>query len=170
MTLVIDEDRIYTTRYTDNIGGKAKQKEVTIEGKEGQKIKITQLSLLQLQEVAGTTGTVTITAQQAGGAEVVLENWTETKTTPQTKSLIFSYIAEVGASVVLRWYLVNSVNTSRAKIQRVAYDADYIQDDEQSVTNVYLLIPCASTAEAVIIRDKLKDLVSNIEIFTKSNT
>lgn len=168
MTLVIDESRVYTTRYTDNINNKAKQKEVTIPGLEGQKIKITELSLLQLQEVAGTTGTVTITAQQGEEAEEVLENWTESKTTAQVKDLEFLYTAKTGATVTLRWYLTNSVNTSKAKMQRLAYDFEYIKDEEQPGSTVYLLIPCASEEEAENVTGKIKDLVNNIQIFVKS--
>jgi hypothetical protein len=167
MFIYADEDRTFSSKSTDITQSWAKQCDIEIEGLPKQQIKISKLSLLQFQGVAGTSGTVTITAQQDGAAEEVLEFWHETKTTPQSKETELSYTAPAGVGVTLRWYLINSVDTSRAYVKKAAYELEYINVIETPATTACLLILCRDKIEAEAVRDKISGLVSTLDMFIK---
>lgn len=166
MTEVIDNDNVLATKYTNNNSGNATQKTVTIPAKAGYKITIKSLSLLQYQETAGTTGTITITAQSEGGTETKIATFIETKTTPQTKESSIDYTGEAGKSVTLRWTILNSVSSSKTYGKKVSYEYEYVSSFESS-QGTMIIIPCETEAEALKIQSKIKKIVTNSGLYIK---
>lgn len=165
MTEVTDNNNVLATRYTNNSSGNATQKTVIIPAKAGYKIAIKSVSLLQYQETAGTTGTITITAQSDGGTETTIATFIETKTTPQEKESSTTFTGEAGKSVTLRWTILNSVASSKTYGKKVTYEYEYVSSSDS--TGVMIIIPCSTEAEASTIQEKIKGIVTNLGLYIK---
>jgi len=167
MEHVIDPNRVYSTLYTSCEGDKCLQKAVVIGGVSGKQIKIEKLSASLYVVSAGTTGTLTVTAQETGGAETILAKWIETKTTYQEKNESVGFLAGTGKSVILRWYLITSKSTVRSRFKLPSYTYSLVDVPAKPViedVQCAIWIACKNEIDAKIQIEDLKAHVGDREI------
>ncbi len=168
MEKIEDDGKTYSARwYSDITDKRGFQKEVKVEGKDKQQIKVNKFSMLQFQGTAGTTGTAIIKITPEGGAEETVVTSLETKTSPQSKEFDVDYLAPEGAGVTIKWYLYNSVNTNRSYIKKVTAEYDYVKVGAPT-GSAYVLIPCKDEAEAEQVKNKISGIVTDLKILVNA--
>ena len=164
METVIDKERAYSTLYTSCENDQCLQKVVIIGGISGKQIKIEKLSASLYVVSAGTTGTLTVTAQETGGAETILAKWIETKTTYQEKTESVGFLSGVGKSVILRWYLITSKSTVRSRFRLPSYTYSLVDVPVIEDVQCAIWIACKNETDAKIQIEDLKVHVGDREI------
>jgi hypothetical protein len=172
MTTVTDTKRIYSTIYDkcDPVKLNCLMKSETIQGEEGKKIKLEEISLSGSVAAEGATGTATVTAQAGSGEEKILATFQSSTLDYKEKRQAIDFTAEAGQDVIIRWYLRTSDQTIRVRIKFCSYSYSMSspegpEDPDEPKIKAYLLIPCASETDANNIKDTIKNKISITEIY-----
>ena len=164
MEPIIDKDKVYSTLYTSCENDQCLQKVVIIGGVNGKQIKIEKLSASLYVVSSGTTGTLTVTAQETGGTETIIAKWIETKTTYQEKNGSVGFLAGVGKSVILRWYLITSKSTVRSRFRLPSYTYSLVDVPVIDSIPCAIWIACKNETDAKIQIEDLRAHVGDREI------
>jgi hypothetical protein len=174
MTTITDTARVYSTIFDkcDQAARNCVQKTEVIKGEEGKKIKIEELSLASSVAAEGGTCTATVTAQVGTGEEKILATFTGSKTDYEDKKQVVDFTAEAGQSVTLRWYLKTSDPKIRVRIKFCSYTYSMSTSETpgepgEPEIKAYLVIPCAFETDADKIKESIKNVVPEIEIYVK---
>jgi hypothetical protein len=136
------------------------QKTEVIQGQEGKRIKIENISAQMSVSSPGTRGTAVITAEVSGKL-TTLETWYDENTifTPHSETL--SFLGEAGKDVNLRWNLLTSDPLIRSRIKLISYTYSYV--DVEDITPCLVTVKFISKAKAQEFATSIKD--QDVEVF-----
>lgn len=139
---------------------KSLKKSITIAGKAGYTLSLTNIGVSLANEKAGILSTCTISAV-VDEKESNLASWSNSKTEFTVRASKCSCTAGDGKDIVLNIYLKTANKAYKAKATTISYTYDYVAVPNEKA---FLVIECASQNEATQLSEKIKEIAPNAVI------
>lgn len=179
----VTDSGVYTSKYLtcNDTTRNCLKKTVTIPGEAGKQIKVEEFGIQILNEKAGVNSTATISIE-SGGKETKVAAWMYSKAEFLPKTYKFSYLAAVGADVIIRLYLKTANAAYQARVKDFSYtysfegEAEELSEEESDTepeeseepeedTPTLIVISCTSESEAEALLETLKTTTQNATIY-----